>query len=60
LHGIAPQLEHAFIQRAQQDHEDILGAILAGEGARAESLMREHARRSRDNKRILLTEALQP
>ena len=60
LHGIAPKLEHAFIQRAQQDHEDILGAILAGEGSRAESLMREHARRSRDNKRILLTESLQP
>ena len=58
LHGIAPQREYTFIQRAQLDHEDVLTAILAGESARAESLMREHARRSRDNKRILLAAAL--
>jgi GntR family transcriptional regulator of vanillate catabolism len=45
-------------QRAQLDHEDVLYAILAGESARAEALMREHARRSRDNKRILLAAAL--
>lgn len=55
LHGVAPQLEYRFIQRAQQDHEDLVKALLAGEGARAEALMREHARRSRDNKRVLLT-----
>jgi len=55
LHGIAPRLEYTFIQRAQQDHEDLLASLLAGEGTRAEALMREHARRSRDNKRILLT-----
>ena len=58
LHGIAPQREYAFIQRAQLDHEDVLSAILAGESARAEALMREHARRSRDNKSILLAAAL--
>jgi GntR family transcriptional regulator of vanillate catabolism len=58
LHGIAPQREYAFIQRAQLDHEDVLSAILAGESARADALMREHARRSRDNKRILLAAAL--
>ena len=58
LHGIAPQREFTFLQRAQLDHEDVLSAILAGESARAESLMREHARRSRDNKRILLAAAL--
>lgn len=47
-------LEAAFLQRAQFDHEDVLGAIEAREGARAEALMREHARRSRDNKRQLI------
>jgi GntR family transcriptional regulator, vanillate catabolism transcriptional regulator len=55
LHGMSPTLEYTFIQRAQQDHEDIVAALQAGEGARAEALMREHARRSRDNKRELLT-----
>lgn len=55
LGGTSPALELAFLQRAQQDHEDILDALQAHEGARAEALMREHARRSRDNKRELLT-----
>ncbi|MFD0669206.1 GntR family transcriptional regulator [Ramlibacter sp. MAHUQ-53] len=55
LHGIAPQLEFRFIERAQRDHEDLLAALEAGQGARAESLMREHAFRSRENKRALLT-----
>jgi GntR family transcriptional regulator, vanillate catabolism transcriptional regulator len=59
-HGIAPRLEFALIQRAQQDHEDVVQSVLAGEGVRAEALMREHARRSRDNKRELLTGKHQP
>ena len=54
LHGVAPTLERSFIERAQQDHEDIVAAVRAREGTRAEALMREHARRSRDNKRALL------
>lgn len=54
-HGIAPRLEFALIERAQLDHEDVVQSVLAGEGVRAEALMREHARRSRDNKRELLT-----
>lgn len=54
LTGRAPELEHAFIERAQRDHEDIFEAILARESSRAEALMREHARRSRDNKSRLL------
>lgn len=58
LHGIAPRLEYHFIARAQQDHEDLLGALRAGQGARAEALMREHAFRSRENKRELLTGAV--
>lgn len=49
-----PAIELSFVQRAQLDHEDIVQAIEAREGARAEALMREHARRSRDNKRILV------
>lgn len=53
-----PLLELAFVQRAQQDHEDIVAAITAREGVRAEALMREHARRSRDNKKVLV-DALQ-
>lgn len=55
LNGLLPLLEYSFIQRAQGDHEDVLAALSAGQGARAESLMREHAHRSRDNKRELIT-----
>ncbi len=54
LGGMRPSLELAFLQRAQSDHEDIVRAIEAREGARAEALLREHARRSRDNKRVLI------
>lgn len=54
-----PLVEHTFVQRAQLDHEDIVRSIEAREGTRAEALMREHARRSRDNKRILV-DALLP
>jgi len=56
ISGVSPTLEIAFLERAQADHEDILHAILGREGARAEALMREHARRSRDNKRKLAME----
>lgn len=52
--GAPSSLELGFLERAQFDHEDILHAIEAGEGGRAEALMREHARRSRDNKKALL------
>ena len=55
LNGTLPLLEFGFIQRAQGDHEDVVAALLAGEGARAEAFMREHAHRSRDNKRELMT-----
>lgn len=51
--GVAPDLELSFIERAQTDHEDLVKAIQAHEGARAEALMREHAKRSRDNKHQL-------
>lgn len=53
INGSQPVLELSYLKRAQSDHEDVLLAIKDGEGARAESLMREHARRSRDNKRRL-------
>lgn len=48
-------LEITFVLRAQADHEDLLVALTRGEGARAESLVREHAYRSRENKRVLIT-----
>lgn len=54
LSGSIPTLEFAFIQRAQYDHEDVVRALANGEGTRAEALMQEHARRSRDNKRALM------
>lgn len=60
LNGMLPLLEYEFIQRAQSDHEDVLTALIAGEGARAEALMREHARRSRDNKRELMAQLQKP
>jgi GntR family transcriptional regulator of vanillate catabolism len=47
-------LEITFVRRAQDDHEDLLSAIIRGEGARAEAILREHAYRSRENKRILI------
>ncbi|WP_151638171.1 GntR family transcriptional regulator [Noviherbaspirillum aerium] len=47
-------LEITFVRRAQDDHEDLLSAIMQREGARAEAVMREHAYRSRENKRILI------
>ncbi len=57
LDGQFPQLEFRFIQRSQQDHEDVVQAITARDGTRADYLMRDHAQRSRDNKRELLTGA---
>lgn len=59
LGGAAPQLELEFLERAQSDHEDILQALEAREGARAEALLREHARRSRDNKCELIKRSLE-
>ena len=47
-------LETPFVLRAQADHEDLLRAITRREAVRAENLMREHAYRSRENKRVLL------
>lgn len=55
LQGILPRLETEFIQRAHDDHVDCVRAIRQGAGARAESIMREHAFRSRENKRVLMS-----
>lgn len=54
VQGFAPQLEYTFIERAHQDHCDVVAAIEQREGMRAETIMREHARRTRDNKRKLM------
>jgi len=59
LGGVRPALELAFLQRAQADHEDIVQALQAREGARAEALLREHARRSRENKRVLIRDGVE-
>lgn len=55
VQGFAPHLEYTFIERAQQDHCDVVEAIRMREGMRAETIMREHARRTRNNKRRLLS-----
>ncbi|MFT0545738.1 GntR family transcriptional regulator [Allopusillimonas ginsengisoli] len=53
---VPTRLETAFVARAQSDHEDILEALINREASRAEALMREHAYRSRQNKRKLISE----
>lgn len=60
VEGVAPQLECEFIARAHQDHCDLVTAIEQREGMRAEYIMREHARKTRDNKQRLLTSTRQP
>ncbi|MDB5742262.1 MAG: GntR family transcriptional regulator [Polaromonas sp.] len=54
IEGVAPQLEYEFIARAHHDHCDLVAAIELREGMRAEFIMREHARKTRDNKKRLL------
>ncbi len=56
LQGVNPELESAFIRRAQSDHLDCVAAICSGAGARAEAIMREHAYRSRENKKVLIAQ----
>lgn len=54
LQGLMPALETSFIQRAQSDHVDCVQALQERAGARAEAIMREHAFRSRENKKMLI------
>ena len=54
LQGVIPELETSFIRRAQSDHRDVVQAMREGAGARAEAIMREHAFRSRENKKVLI------
>jgi GntR family transcriptional regulator of vanillate catabolism len=54
MQGVAPQLEYEFIERAHHDHCDLVTAIERREGMRAEFIMREHARKTRENKQRLL------
>lgn len=56
---VPTKLETSFVARAQSDHEDILQALVNRESGRAEALMREHAYRSRENKRQLIQEIRQ-
>lgn len=48
------ELAYPLVRRAQEDHVSIVEALIRREGARAEALLREHAYRSRENKRLLL------
>ena len=48
------ELETAFVQAAQKDHELVLDALRNRQGTRAEALMREHAYKSRANKKQLI------
>jgi GntR family transcriptional regulator, vanillate catabolism transcriptional regulator len=48
------EMAYPLLCRAQEDHVSILQALTRREGARAEALLREHAYRSRENKRLLL------
>jgi GntR family transcriptional regulator, vanillate catabolism transcriptional regulator len=48
------QRELHFLQRAQQDHADVVSALENGQASRAEALMREHAFRSSEVKRKVL------
>jgi GntR family transcriptional regulator, vanillate catabolism transcriptional regulator len=50
----------SFVERAQFDHEDVVNALETHQGSRAELLMREHARRSADNKRALAAAPIEP
>ncbi|MCZ4316146.1 GntR family transcriptional regulator [Comamonadaceae bacterium G21597-S1] len=54
LQGQVPSVETSFIRRAQQDHVDLVQALEQKAGSRAEAIMREHAFRSRENKKLLI------
>ena len=56
---IPTHLETGFVARAQSDHEDIFEALDHREAMRVEALLREHAHRSRENKRKLIQEIRQ-
>ena len=46
------QADQTRLEAAQSDHYDVLAAIAARQGGRAEFIMREHARKSAENKLI--------
>jgi GntR family transcriptional regulator of vanillate catabolism len=48
------ELAYPLVRRAQEDHVSIVEALIRREGTRVEALLREHAYRSRENKRLLL------
>jgi GntR family transcriptional regulator of vanillate catabolism len=48
------KLAYPLLRRAHDDHVSMLEALTRGEGARVEALLREHAYRSCENKRLLL------
>lgn len=59
IHDAAPKLEFEFISRAHRDHCDLVTAIECRESTRAEFIMREHARKTRENKMKILSREIQ-
>jgi len=53
-----PQLDRNYSQQAYSDHRRILEAVLAGQGTRAESLMREHVFAGREKARQIVEQQL--
>ncbi len=45
------------VRRAQEDHAEVVNAVLRREGAKAEFLMRHHASRTRENRRSMVLRA---
>ncbi len=45
---------HALLRHAHHQHHLLVEALTAGQGARAEALMREHAENARRNLRLIL------
>ena len=48
------ELAYPRVRRSHEDHVSIVEALMRREGARVEALLREHAYRSRENKRLLI------
>jgi GntR family transcriptional regulator of vanillate catabolism len=48
------ELAYPLVRRSHEDHVSIVEALVRREGGRVEALLREHAYRSRENKRLLI------
>jgi GntR family transcriptional regulator of vanillate catabolism len=53
-HEASARERHALLRHAHHQHHLLVEALAAGQGARAEALMREHAENARRNLRLIL------